>query len=97
MAQRHQDTKNIVYDKLIGYDPSEPSDSPYAVGSTSVMDEIKQISYEEAMETLAEQIIINLINKWQEQFKSQKEEWDKKPGQPNLPKQASACLTHDIH
>ena len=88
----HKDTKNIVYDKLIGYDPSEPSDSPYAVGSRSVMDEIKQISYEEAMETLAEQIIINLINKWQEQFKSQKEEWDKKPGRPAKLAETSFCL-----
>ena len=88
----HKDTENIVNDKLIGYNPSEPGDSPYAIGNTSVMDEIEKISYEEAMETLAEQIIINLINNWQEQFKSQKEEWDKKPGWPAKLVETSFCL-----
>ena len=42
------DTKNIIMDRLIGYDASEPADSPYAIGCTSVMDEIEEITYDEA-------------------------------------------------
>lgn len=41
----HKDTESIVWGKLIGYDPSEPADSPYAIGSTSVMDEIEEIDF----------------------------------------------------
>ena len=42
------DTKNIIMHRLIGYDASEPADSPYAIGCTSVMDEIEEITYDEA-------------------------------------------------
>ena len=35
-----EDTKSIINDALMGYDPSEPEGSPYGIGSTSVMDEI---------------------------------------------------------
>lgn len=44
------DTERIIIDRLMGYDPSEPADSPYGIGSTSIMDEIEEISYEKAME-----------------------------------------------
>ena len=78
----HKDTESIVRGKLIGYDPSEPADSPYAIGSTSIMNEIEQISYEKAMHIIGEQIVDNLIHKWSEQFREQKEEWDRKPEWP---------------
>ena len=87
-----KDTKSFVYDKLIGYDPSEPEDSPYGIGSTSVMDEIEQISYAEAMDIIAKQIIINLIHKWSEQFREQKKEWDQKPEKPSKHVETSFCI-----
>lgn len=40
----------MILDRLMGYDPSEPSDSPYGIGNTDIMDEIETITYEEAME-----------------------------------------------
>ena len=88
----HKDTDGIVWGKLIGYDPSEPADSPYAIGSTSVMDEIEQISYEKAMHIIGEQIVDNLIHKWSEQFREQKEEWDRKPEWPAKLVETSFCL-----
>ena len=42
-----KDTKNIVSDRLLGYDPSEPPDSPYGFGNTDMMDDIEEITEEE--------------------------------------------------
>lgn len=88
----NQDTKSIVFDKLCGFDPSEPDDSPYAFGSTSVMDEIEEISYETAMDILAEQIVTNLLLKWSEDFKERKAEWDQNPEWPAKHVETSFCL-----
>ena len=88
----HKDRESIVWSKLIGYDSSEPADSPYGIGSTSVMDEIEQISYETATIILAEQIITNLIHKWSEKFKEQKKEWDANPEWPAKLVETSFCL-----
>ena len=43
-----QDNNNEIMDRLMGYDPSEPPDSPYGIGNTSIMDEIEEITYEQA-------------------------------------------------
>ena len=43
------DTGFEIMDHLIGYDQSEPEDSPYAIGSTDVLMEMDEISEEEAM------------------------------------------------
>ena len=43
------DDEFVIIDHLMGYDPSEPPDSPYAIGSTDVLDEIEEISKTEAM------------------------------------------------
>lgn len=88
----HKDRESIVSDKLFGYDPSEPEGSPYGIGSTSIMDEIEQISYETATNILAEQIITNLIHKWSEQFREQKKEWDRNPEWPAKLVETSFCL-----
>ena len=40
------DTKHEILDRLMGYDPYD--DSPYGFGSTSIMDEIEEISEEAA-------------------------------------------------
>ncbi len=45
-----KDTDMKIPDRLNGYDPYEPEDSPYGFGSTSVMDTIRQISRKEAVE-----------------------------------------------
>lgn len=42
------DTGNVIMDHLMGYDPSEPEDSPYRIGNLSIMDEIEEISRERA-------------------------------------------------
>lgn len=34
----------------MGYDPSEPSDSPYAVGNIDIMSSIKELTLEETIE-----------------------------------------------
>ena len=50
------DTKSMIRDRLCGYDPSEPPGSPYGFGNGSVMAEIDEISYENAMELIGEGI-----------------------------------------
>ena len=44
------DDECVIMDHLWGYDSSEPADSPYAMGSMDIMDELEVITYEEAME-----------------------------------------------
>ncbi len=43
-----KDDKSILMDRIIGYDESEPSDSPYKIGNLSIMDLVEEISEEEA-------------------------------------------------
>jgi len=50
-----QDTNNTIMDRLIGFDPSEPEDSPYRIGNMSIMDEIETISEEQALKLIDEQ------------------------------------------
>ena len=40
------DVRNVILDRLMGYDPYD--DTPYGFGSLSVMDEIEEISEDEA-------------------------------------------------
>ena len=42
------DEENAIMDRLVGYDSDEPPGSPYGFENSSVMDEIEEISYEEA-------------------------------------------------
>lgn len=41
---------NLQMQKPVGYDPSEPPDSPYRFGNGSVMAEMEKITYEKAVE-----------------------------------------------
>lgn len=43
------DENNVIFNHLIGFDPFEPEDSPYCLGSGSIMDEIEIINEDEAM------------------------------------------------
>ena len=42
------DTNHVIDDHLMGYDPTEPDDSPYRIGCLSIRDKIKEISEEQA-------------------------------------------------
>ena len=44
------DTKSTILGRLMGFDPSEPADSPYAMGNMDIMDTIKVITEEQARE-----------------------------------------------
>ena len=77
-----EDSDHVVMDHLVGYDPSEPEDSPYRFGSTSVLMEMDEISFEQAAPIINQQILDALKNKWKVAFAEKKKEWDKKPGWP---------------
>lgn len=49
-GQWSSDRESLIRDRLVGFDPSEPPDSPYRIGSGSVMAEMDEITYEEAIE-----------------------------------------------
>ncbi len=51
-----------VHDRLIGYDPYEPSDSPYKIGNTDIMGEIKNITLEEVIKEYGQEVIDKLNN-----------------------------------
>lgn len=46
------DDRSMIMDRLMGYDPSEPPDSPYGIGNSDIMDEIEEITYDEAMKQI---------------------------------------------
>lgn len=48
------DRKNILMDRVMGYDASEPKDSPYSIGNTYMMSCIEKITEEEANRFISE-------------------------------------------
>ena len=44
------DTKSTILGRLMGFDPSEPADSPYAMGNMDIMDTIEPITEHHARE-----------------------------------------------
>ena len=42
------DTKSTILGRLMGFDPGEPADSPYATGNMDIMDTIEAITEEQA-------------------------------------------------
>lgn len=42
------DNDNILMDRIMGYDDSEPSSSPYKIGNTSTIQLVEEISEEKA-------------------------------------------------
>ena len=46
------DTDHVIDDYLMGYDPTEPDDSPYKTGCQSIRNEIKEISEEQAVQNI---------------------------------------------
>ncbi|MBR6381263.1 MAG: hypothetical protein IKS07_06265 [Lachnospiraceae bacterium] len=49
-----RDKRYVILGYLLGIDPFEPADSPYASGCTDILDEICEITEEEAAELTAE-------------------------------------------
>lgn len=49
------DNDNVLMDRIMGYDDSEPANSPYKIGNSSTMDLVEEIS-----EKSAEKFITNL-------------------------------------
>ena len=43
------DTKSTILGRLMGFDPSEPADSPYAMGNMDIMDTIEPITEQQAI------------------------------------------------
>ena len=44
------DTKSTILGRLMGFDPSEPADSPYAMGNMDIMDTIELITEQQVIE-----------------------------------------------
>ena len=51
-----------ITDRLMGYDSSEPSDSPYAIGNTDIMESIKELQLEQVIETFGKSVIDKIKN-----------------------------------
>ncbi len=49
-----RDSQSVIMDHLMGYDASEPEGSPYRIGNLSIMDEIEEITAEQAMELIGQ-------------------------------------------
>ena len=88
------DVDFVIADHLNGFDPSEPEDSPYRFGNTSILMEMDKISESKAIQLINDQIIAVLKEKWKREFKVQKEEWDEKPQWPAKLVKTSFTLNH---
>lgn len=60
---------NEITDRLMGYDSSEPSDSPYAIGNTDIMSSIKELTLEETIEKYGEKTIRKIKKVSKEAFR----------------------------
>lgn len=77
-----EDEDHVIMDHLMGFDPSEPEDSPYRIGNGSVLFEMEEISEGTAVSLINQQILQILKEEWKNKFKAKKGEWDKNPGWP---------------
>ncbi len=48
------DTKSTILGRLMGFDPSEPANSPYAMGNMDIMDTIEPITEQQALQFIAD-------------------------------------------
>lgn len=47
------DNDNVLMDRIMGFDESEPAKSPYKTGNTSIMELVEEISQKEAENIIA--------------------------------------------
>lgn len=76
-----KDENYIISDRLMGYDPGEPSGSPYGIGSTSEMEGLQRITYEKAMQMIGDRTVEHIIQALKETFQERKQKWDQNPGE----------------
>lgn len=60
---------NEITDRLMEYDSSEPSDSPYAIGNTDIMSSIKELTLEKTIEKYGEKTIRKIKKVSKEAFR----------------------------
>ena len=51
------DENHVITDLLVGFDPSEPEDSPYRIGNTSVLFEMDEITEDQAISLINQQLL----------------------------------------
>ncbi len=73
------DSHFVIYGYQIGFDPTEPEGSPYAVGNTEIMDSIREITEQEAAKLAGKQLFDYLTTKWKNDFRERKVQWDRDP------------------
>ena len=76
------DSACLIQAHLLGFDEYEPEGSPYRFGATWVLDEIEEISSEEAKFTMGKQTLAFLCETWKRDFADKKRVWDENPGWP---------------
>ena len=52
-----------ITDRLIGYDPRESSDSPYAIGNTDIISSIKELTLKQVIENFGKSVINKIYNR----------------------------------
>ncbi len=88
-GQWHPDEYHVIMDHLYGYDPFEPENSPYRMFNDSVMEEIEEITPEQADRLLGDQLYEYLTGEWRVKFKKAKEEWFRRFIGPDIPASTS--------
>ena len=73
------DSRLVILGYQIGFDPSEPEGSPYAVGNSEIMDSIREITEQEAAKLAGKQLFEFLTAKWKNDFRERKAQWDRDP------------------
>lgn len=46
-----------ITDRLIGFDSSEPNDSPYVIGNTEIMESIKELTFSQAVDKYGNEVL----------------------------------------
>ncbi len=59
-----RDEEHVIMDHLMGFDPTEPDDSPYRIGNTGILMEMDEISEEKAISSINHQILAVLKKEW---------------------------------
>ena len=75
-----RDEENIIENHLMEFESFEPKESPDQINNSDHLIKMVEISKEEAISIMNEEILNILKNDWKNRFKKKKEEWDKDPG-----------------
>ena len=64
------DVSMEIMKRLYGFDPSEPEDSPYAVGNTDIMEELEEIGCEKAEKWMAGKLLQGFMETIQDEMEA---------------------------